>query len=908
MINQLSKRALLFLSLTLPLALSSKAETAPSAWDLYQIPANADRQLFFATDAIGKKLPILWGFDTAWNDYANMLRGVRYTGSDIIGVARVSFQPWAQITQKGVLPESLQKNLDKRLETVGLIGKKVDIALNLDGGEPTIKEIYGGLDADNNYIGDPESVADNYALLIDATAQAVTKAGYKVVSAAPFNEPDYFWNGTPIEVFDKINRRLKDLDTYPLFRDIRISGGNTLNCDEALPWYDKLKEHLDEGNTHQLAGDFDHYADFFARVRADGKYATADELHNVMEAMVGVEYGMQTGIWWGTAEHARGEFCKASFGERLGYAENRYAWSAASVYRAPSENVQAFLGCSERQARPSSFHFVSLSGDIFVNGKGPLREYTAFLPGDPQGGYQTELQRNAETVLEISQGEDIAPEIDGTYTIVNAASHLAVGGENGTTANMTNIVQSAYVAHPSQQWDVTPVPMTQGGDFSYFFIKNSSDGQALDNCNWNLEPGGKVIAYGASDAAVQQWALEYDGDGFFHIRNKHSALYLEPSGGTDGAQLVQNPRSDAPTQKWRFIPKRESVEFRDIDTPTGLKASSGTASVALSWDAVEGLKYNVLRAGKGSEKFNTIARGLGNGSFIDNTIEAGETYLYKILAEDASGNRSSACEPIEVAATGKETLLARCMLDGSLDCKSEDAFSLKLNGQEAYADGRTEGSRALTLRQSRWLQLPYSILGSDGFTIGMWVRNYVSNDGTQLFSTGHGEDDCLYFSPNEGGVARLVATSRGNRAEIACDSKLENEWTHVAITSDEDEVSLYIDGKMVGGGPSREMAEMIPANRLLTYIGKPQHTLNSRTTFYLSDIQVYNHSLSPSEITKLLQGETAGLDGIAVEKEIISKEYFTLGGIRIDNPEAKGLMLVRTTYSDGTTTISKILR
>ncbi len=207
MINQLSKRALLFLSLTLPLALSSKAETAPSAWDLYQIPANADRQLFFATDAIGKKLPILWGFDTTWTDYANMLRGVRYTGSDIIGVARVSFQPWAQITQKGVLPESLQKNLDKRLETVGLIGKKVDIALNLDGGEPTIKEIYGGLDADNNYIGDPESVADNYALLIDATAQAVTKAGYKVVSAAPFNEPDYFWNGTPIEVFDKINPR-----------------------------------------------------------------------------------------------------------------------------------------------------------------------------------------------------------------------------------------------------------------------------------------------------------------------------------------------------------------------------------------------------------------------------------------------------------------------------------------------------------------------------------------------------------------------------------------------------------------------------------------------------------------------------------------------------------------------------
>jgi hypothetical protein len=37
---------------------------------------------------------------------------------------------------------------------------------------------------------------------------------------------------------------------------------------------------------------------FYKTVRANGHHATGDELHNVMEAMVGVEYGMQTGIWW----------------------------------------------------------------------------------------------------------------------------------------------------------------------------------------------------------------------------------------------------------------------------------------------------------------------------------------------------------------------------------------------------------------------------------------------------------------------------------------------------------------------------------------------------------------------------------------------------------------------------------
>lgn len=69
-----------------------------------------------------------------------------------------------------------------------------------------------------------------------------------------------------------------------------------------------------------------------------------DEMHNVMEAMVGLEYGLQTGIWWGSAEYARGEFCKISRGgERLAYTEHRPNWTAASVYRSKDgSKVQAF--------------------------------------------------------------------------------------------------------------------------------------------------------------------------------------------------------------------------------------------------------------------------------------------------------------------------------------------------------------------------------------------------------------------------------------------------------------------------------------------------------------------------------------------------------------------------------------
>ncbi len=151
-----------------------------------------------------------------------------------------------------------------------------------------------------------------------------------------------------------------------------------LNTDQALSWYNALKGLLNEGNTHQLAGSFDNYALFYKTVRANGHHATNDELHNVMEAMVGVEYGMQTGIWWGTAELARGEFVKASFGRRLAYAEHRPNWTAASVYRSPEGKVQAFVGSSERQAVTSSYSFVSqdrmfISTDKVLNGPLPWK-------------------------------------------------------------------------------------------------------------------------------------------------------------------------------------------------------------------------------------------------------------------------------------------------------------------------------------------------------------------------------------------------------------------------------------------------------------------------------------------------------------------------------------------------------
>lgn len=892
-----------------------------SAWTRYGEIPEADRHVVFDTDAIGKKLPVLWGFDTAWNDYANMLRGVRHSGRDAVSCARVSFQPWAEITEKGVLPPSLQKNLDARMATVGLIGKNVDIVLNLDGGENTVKEIYGGYRYENpddpwwspkEYIGDVKDQGPRWADLIDATAAAVERHGYRVITASPLNEPDLELNGTPIELFYEIAKSLKNQEDYPRFRDIRISGGNTLNNDEALRWYEYNKEFLDEGNTHQLAGSFDSYADFFTKVREDGKHASADELHNVMEAMVGVEYGMQTGIWWGTAERARGEFMKASAGERLGYAENRNAWSAASVYRNPQRCLQAFVGCSERQARPSSFKFVSPRRPFFINGAGPLREFVVQVPGDPQGAYQTELQRNAEAVFDIAIGLDIEPELNGNYLIINCADGLAISGAGGTLSDANTIIQNIATASRDQIWNVSYVPENWGGDFSYRFIRNI-DGESvksLDDNNWNLEDGAKVISYPFSGSSVQQWALEYAGDNAFRIRNKYSALYLTVDDNDAGSAVCQREYADSDRQLWRFFPEGTDIEYIAPSVPVGLDASVFSASVGLSWSAAfdtQDVTYTIARADGSNAEYNIIARGIKETSFLDNSLSDATECRYRVMAEDAAGNRSDFSDPISVAAPAQISgPVAQYLFDDSTDDETENQFDLKSYGTLRYRSGPTGDIKALVLSSAAHCQLPYAILPGRDFSISMWTRMSSLADGKCLFSTGLDNGNCLSLLTHYDRRLELSTANDGSSASLFAEYPAGSDWVNIAISVSEERTDLYVNG-IAAEGDNVGFSAAIPSEKLLTYLCADISRSNCPAVS-IADLRIYNRAITPEEVRNMVSEVTAVEHTEADPAIVVAEEFYTPTGVRISSPAAKGVTVIRSILSDGSCRTSRVIR
>ena len=809
------------------------AETpASSGANFFSAHPVPDRTVFYNVADSGVPTPIIWGLDTAWPSQDNMRRGIAFMGAERISIVRASFQPTHPLVNGDLQSEQISW-LNTRLNLVNLVGPHATVMLNCD--HPSVHSWYAGN-------------AANWAALMDVTTRRVQERGRRVVSIAPFNEPDYtaVGQGTMQDFFNIAGELRKN----PRFDTIRISGGNTLNTDQALPWYNYLRSRLDEGNTHQLAGSFNNYAQFFQTVRANGHHATNDELHNVMEAIVGVEYGMQTGIWWGTAEYARGEFVKASFGRRLGYAEHRPNWTVAAVYRHPDGKIQAFGGASERQATNTTYRFVSREKDVYYDGHGPQREYTLPMPGGT--GYHVN-QPNAERVVNITWGDDIQPVINGRYALVNRNSGMVMQVSGGSANPGANVNQGTYTNAPSQQWNVTPVDSRIGGDFSYFTITAVHSGMSLDVYNWSLNNNANIIAWNDAKGHNQQWYLEYVGDGWFYIRSRHSAKCLEVQNNStaNNANVQQRDPVGVHGQLWRFIPIDAVVEFDAPAAPANLTASGNAASVLLEWSAstepdVAG--YHIFRADSAGGPYNTIARNVTTLAYVDNTALAGKEYFYVIRAVDKSLNRSENSAEVSATATGARDITTLLSFEDNLLDSSTHLNHAAAVGNVTYVAGKID-SKAMNLTTTNpFIQLPSYVANHEEITIATWINWRGGSMWQRVFDFGNGDDSYMFLTPRAGnGRVRFAIKNGGDEQQLNGTAMLGvARWIHVAVTLGKDKAVLYLDGVAVD---ESENITISPNDfkPILNYIGRSQFS-DPMLGASIDDFRIYNYALSNTEV------------------------------------------------------------
>lgn len=795
-----------------------------------------DRTVSFNVSDTGVYKPIIWGLDLAWLSESNIRRGIAFMGADRVDVVRASFQPTLPLVN-GDLQAAQIADLNARINLINLTGSKTLVALNCD--HPTVDAWYAGN-------------AERWAQLIDVTTRRVQERGRKVITVSPFNEPDFGWGQGTVTDFYNIAGELRK---NPRFDTIRISGGNTLNSDQALPWYNQLKSRLDEGNTHQLAGSFDNFASFYKTVRANGHHATGDELHNVMEAMVGVEYGMQTGIWWGTAEYARGEFVKASDGRRLAYAEHRPNWTAASVYRNPEGKVQAFGGTSERQAVTTSYSFLSKEKSVFFDGKGPQRTYTMILPGGT--AYQTG-QTNAEAVVNISWGDDVQPVINGKYVLVNRLSKKVMEVALASTAAGANVRQNAYTAGAThQQWEVRPVDTRIGGDFSYFTFVAAHSGKAIDLLNWSLDNGGNLIVWDDVKGGNQQYYLEYVEDGWFLIRSRHSAKCVEVANNSsvNGANVQQWDVDGGFNQHWRFLPVDAAIEFVAPTTPATLTAAPGTYFNTLEWPASpesDVVGYTIFRTETTGQNYEIIARNVTSTTFVDNDVEAGKEYYYVVKAVDKSLNHSAYSPEAKATATGGNVLLAQYQFEDNSKDNSVQLLHGAVFGTATYTTGKT-GQKAIVLNGTNTaIQLPSNVANSSNITVACWVYPRSTNMWQRIFDFGNGDSQYMFLTHRSStGQIRFAIKNGGAEQILNATSLTLNKWSHIAVTLDETTVKIYVNGQQVAASNSITIrpADFKP---LLNYIGRSQYP-DPLLNGYIDDFRIYNYALPAEDIMKLTE-------------------------------------------------------
>lgn len=807
-----------------------------------------DRTLLFtgSDPGVSKAIPT-WGLDTAWLSGDNVRRGVVFMGQPQVDVIRFSFTgDWP--LSGGDLGASALVEFNQRL---GIVNAYTDAhtALYLNNDSPTYDPSFIGGD------GRIEPVA--WAQLINATRQRCVNAGRTVLSVSPYNEPDNSFEQGSVTRLGDVCWQLRN--TFGAnFSGIRLYGGSTLNPDTASAWYNTLNGwgYLEEGCTHQLAGSFDNYAAFFQSIQANGDVGANDELHNVMEAMVGAEYGMAVGIWWGTAERARGEFVKASDGQRLAYAEHRPNWTAASVYRGTNGVVQAFVGESERQALPTTYRFFSRDRDVFYDGDGPRRDYTVTTTGG--AGYQTAAHRNAERVVNITWGADAPPVINGRYVLVNRNSLKVMEVAGASTANGANIQQNTYTGGSHQQWDVTPLAATLGGDYSYHAFTAVHSGKAPDVFNFSLDDGGNVAQWDNAQGVNQQWFLEYVTNGWFYVRSRWSGKYLDVSGASTatGANIQQWSSTGGLNQQWRFIPVGASPT--DVTAPavvTGVSATANALSVGVNWNASAAADlagYTVLRATNSGGPYDIVARGLTNNTFTDKSANQARTYHYLVKAVDKSLNSSGNSTPVSATPTLIPTVVARYAFDGNTNDASGHAnHPIITVGAPTFVAGKY-GSAVDFNGTSQYTMLPANLLASiTNFTIAAWVNWDGGGVWQRIFDFGNDTTQYLFLTPSSGsGTLRFAITTNSGAGEQVLETTPlpVGQWRHVAVTRNGTTAKLYLNGAVA----DTKTITIAPAsfNPALNYVGKsqwPDPLFNGR----VDELFVYNYALSDTEILRL---------------------------------------------------------
>ena len=695
---------------------------------------------------------------------------------------------------------------------------------------------------------------NNYVADCVRAANYVISKGYTIYAVAPYNEPDF--EQTYTGNASNYNAVAALMQQQSVFAG-KVYGPSTLNSTQAGTWYNTVKNNINFANTHQLSGtNFSDWTSFLTTAHNDGKTPIADEMHNVMEAMVCANYGGSAGTWWGFNGVTRGEYAVAlANGKQLAYKERPSEWMTASVMKYNADGkVKAFLGSSERQGVATAFTFRSRDRLAYYDGEGPVYDYTQDMPGGASGSYQNG-QTNAERLVNIDYGESVPIEpINGRYKIVNKASGKVLSLTNGNATTRDNVYQWADGGLNNQTWDVAPCP-TSHSDFSYVYIRNANTSTMnlyLDAQAWNMNPGANVSAWSDNDTADpndwQYWHLTHLADGYYTLQNLLTGMYLEVAGAStaNGANVQEWEYNGNDCQLWKFIPADHAVDQTAPSVPTGLAATPQSGSIKLTWTA--NTDADIYRYNTSAGIWECIGRKVQGTAFIDNTCRKNQQLRYRIRALDKSYNLSNPSDEVTTQVATGNAMVAHWN-GNNLNDDTKNKCAAVTNG----ATHTTDNTHAAIVFDGTddYLELPYYVGDYQNLTFAAWVKGGSTTSWQRIFDFGNGEDSYLFLTPTNGSAMRFEIKANGTTQGLNASTTLgTNTWKHIAVTIGSSAVKIYVNGSLntTATNITLRPTDVAPT---ICYLGRSMFDADPAFKGSMSDVRLYNYELSASEVAAL---------------------------------------------------------